>query len=104
MSHPWAILTGEYPPMAGGVADYTELLASALAATGDAVHVFVPADCDATSDHAPPFVRRLPDHYGPAGLTQVSRWIDALPLDARLLVQYTPQSFGFRAMNVPFCL
>jgi glycosyltransferase involved in cell wall biosynthesis len=97
----WAILTGEYPPMPGGVADHSAILAEALAATGDIVHVFVPREVE---PRTPPFVRRLPDHYGPAGLARLSQWIDELPAGARLLVQYTPQAFGFAAMNVPFCL
>ena len=101
----WAILTGEYPPMPGGVADHTQILAKALVAAGDEVHVFVPGeyaiDCFSAQ---PPFVRPLPDHYGPPGLAQLSRWVESLPSGARLLVQYTPQAFGWRGMNVPLGL
>src|SRR3954463_7280401 len=100
----WAILTGEYPPMSGGVADYSGNLAEALVAAGDPVHVFVPPECEVQDRAVPPFVRRLPDHYGPTGFSRLSRWIDDLPRHARLLVQYTPQAFGCAGMNVPFCL
>src|SRR3954451_874155 len=99
----WAILTGEYPPMPGGVSDHAKLLADALAAAGDQVHVFVPRAC-ANRSEGFSIVRRLPDHFGPAGLACLSRWVEALPVRARLLVEYTPQAFGCRGMNVPFCL
>jgi hypothetical protein len=36
----WHIVTGEYPPDVGGVADYTETVAHALHASGDRVHVW----------------------------------------------------------------
>jgi len=39
----WAIITGEYPPQAGGVSDYTRIVAEALVAAGDEVHVWTPA-------------------------------------------------------------
>ena len=38
----WHIITGEYPPNPGGVADYTQLVALGLAAHGDSVHVWAP--------------------------------------------------------------
>src|SRR3954447_4298157 len=101
--HTWAILTGEYPPMPGGVGDHAKLLADALSAAGDQVHGFVPRSCAAGREPRV-LVRRLPDHFGPAGLSCLSRWIDALPARARLLVEYTPQAFGCRGMNVAFPL
>ena len=36
----WHILTGEYPPRPGGVADYTSQVAAGLAEAGDEVHVW----------------------------------------------------------------
>ena len=38
----WAVLTGEYPPQPGGVADYTALVAGGLAAASDLVTVYAP--------------------------------------------------------------
>src|SRR5262249_13522359 len=38
----WHVLTGEYPPQAGGVSDYTFLLAQSLAAAADTVTVWAP--------------------------------------------------------------
>jgi hypothetical protein len=45
----WAILTGEYPPQAGGVSDYTRLVARGLAECGDRVHDWN-ASCDSCRD------------------------------------------------------
>ena len=38
----WHLLTGEYPPQPGGVADYTQQLARALSESGKQVHVWAP--------------------------------------------------------------
>jgi hypothetical protein len=38
----WTILTCEYPPVCGGVGDYTAQVAAALTAAGDSVTVFCP--------------------------------------------------------------
>ena len=36
----WHMITGEYPPQAGGVSDYSRVVARGLVAAGDAVHVY----------------------------------------------------------------
>jgi glycosyltransferase involved in cell wall biosynthesis len=141
----WAILTGEYPPQSGGVADYTHMVCRALAAGGDQVHVLAPAihslslvsrgegggegpafqlhkPCIAdASAHGPSprpsplgtgarekdepgvFVHRLPGGFAPHALGQLSRLLTGIAPD-RLLVQYVPDAFGLRAVNLPFCL
>ncbi len=92
----WALLTGEYPPAEGGVADYTALLAAALAAAGDEVHVFAPEPAGATAGVE---VHPLPGHFGWRARRRaaaVLRGLDA----PRLLVQYVPHAYGRRAMNL----
>ena len=94
----WAVLTGEYPPEAGGVADYTRLVARGLADAGDAVHVYAPhrpAADPGIETHG------LPDHYGPRSLADLERALTARP-PHRILVQYVPHAFGSKAMNLPF--
>ena len=100
----WHLITGEYPPQPGGVSDYTRLTARGLAAAGDEVHVWTswcggadPADPGVT-------VHRLPGRFGPRGLAALDAGVRGLPGPARHLVQYTPHAFGWKAMNVPFCL
>jgi glycosyltransferase involved in cell wall biosynthesis len=99
----WAILTGEYPPQPGGVADYTRLVASALARAGDEVHVWVPRvaphwSSDGVEIHA------LPDRFGRRSCAALDAQLGQLEGKYRLLVQYVPTAFGWHGMNVPFCL
>jgi glycosyltransferase involved in cell wall biosynthesis len=100
----WIILTGEYPPQTGGVSDYTQLVARGLAASGDEVHVWAPRTDLPQSTEDGVHVHRLPDHFGLRGLAELNREFDRLPTHARVLVQYVPQSFGWRGLNLPFCV
>jgi glycosyltransferase involved in cell wall biosynthesis len=99
----WHVLTGEYPPQLGGVSDYTRLVGQGLAAAGDRVTVWCPPCADAGESDGPVRVRRLPDHFGPRSLAVLGRGLPARERAARLLVQYVPHAYGFKAMNVPFC-
>lgn len=96
----WAILTGEYPPQAGGVADYTRVVARRLADAGDRVTVFAPTCAGEVSDTGVSVVR-LPDHFGRRGRAVVLDHLRRTKTD-RILVQYVPHGFGRKAMNVPF--
>lgn len=99
----WAILTGEYPPQLGGVADYTRLVARGLVAAGDAVTVYAPRCPDPTPDDGGVHVCRLPDHFGPRGLLWLEQALAKSRPD-RILIQYVPHAFGYKAMNVPFAV
>ena len=100
----WAIVTGEYPPQRGGVSDYTRLVAHALAACGDEVHVWAPESSAAALPDPTVQVHRLPGHFGPKALAMLDTALRRLPASARLLVQYVPHAYGWKAMNVPLCL
>jgi glycosyltransferase involved in cell wall biosynthesis len=99
----WHLITGEYPPQPGGVSDYSRLVACGLVSAGDDVHVWAP-ECPAQlqSDDGV-VVHRLPGHFGPRALTALARSIDGSG-QGRMLVQYVPHAFGFKAMNLLFCL
>jgi len=98
----WAILTGEYPPQRGGVADYTHAVANALAEKGDEVHVWAP-QCGAEELPGSVTVHRLAgfDHDS---LAMIGDDLAVLAKPLRVLVQYVPHAFGWKGMNVPFCL
>ncbi len=103
MSAPvWHLLTGEYPPEGGGIADYTQLLARALADAGRQVHVWTPARVEPSASGGGVEVHGMPGLSGPT-LREVSVELDRCPAPRRLLVQYAPQAWGRRGMNVAFC-
>jgi hypothetical protein len=76
------------------------VLAVELARAGDEVHVWAPgplvADRGVTT-HA------LRGRFGPRALAELWRGLAEFPAPRRLLVQYVPQAFGYRGMNLPFC-
>ena len=103
MSAPvWHLLTGEYPPEGGGIADYTRLLARALADAGRQVHVWTPARVEPSSIEPGVEVHAMAG-VSAAALREVGAELDRFPAPRRLLVQYAPQAWGRRGLNVAFC-
>jgi glycosyltransferase involved in cell wall biosynthesis len=96
------IVTPEYPPTTGGVADYTRLIARRLAQAGEAVHVWCPQSVE---EQAPePFaVHRDFGRFAGADLARVDALLDRFTAPRRLLVQWVPHGYGCRAMNLRFC-
>lgn len=102
----WAILSGEYPPTRGGVADHTLNLARGFSEAGDETLVVAPArgaGPDAEAEFAVPGVRvlRTQGIYDRAD----RRAIEAALRDfgaPRALLQFVPQSFGRRGINPLF--
>jgi glycosyltransferase involved in cell wall biosynthesis len=101
----WHVITGEYPPQSGGVADHTALIARGLAEQGCAVHVWCPAGAPAPSDRSDGAVsvHRVTGAFLGAGLHQLDRARSEAPPGV-LLVQYAPNALGMRGLNLPFCL
>jgi glycosyltransferase involved in cell wall biosynthesis len=114
----WHIITSEYPPQFGGVSDYTRLVAEELARAGDEVHVWcssrsTPAikgdDTGADirtlrADHAGVIVHRELGDFTPADLRRASGLLEEFSEPRRLLVQWVPHGYGYRSMNLAFCL
>jgi glycosyltransferase involved in cell wall biosynthesis len=96
----WHLLTGEYPPDRGGIGDYTRLLARALADHGCQVHVWTPSA--ASDGEAGGVAVHAMDGVGRDALRRLGEALDRYPAPRRLLVQYAPQAWGMRGMNVPF--
>jgi glycosyltransferase involved in cell wall biosynthesis len=97
----WHILTGEYPPQPGGVSDYTRSVARGLAAAGDEVCVWSPRTAGAVPADTGVVLHRLPGRFGPLALAELEGALRRAP--GRVLLQYTPHAFGYKAMNVPLC-
>lgn len=115
----WHIITSEYPPQTGGVSDYTRMIAGGLANAGDEVHVWCPASertpggatnaadgRDASETPAAPAasVHRELGSFTPSDLKRAGLLLDQFPAPRRLLVQWVPHGYGYRSMNLPFCL
>jgi glycosyltransferase involved in cell wall biosynthesis len=100
----WHVITCEYPPQSGGVSDYVYLLAKGLASRGDHVHIW----CPAASGPAPALpgveVSATLGRFSITDLGNLGRQLAAFPTPRRLLVQWVPHGFGYRALNVPFCI
>jgi len=99
----WHILTSEYPPDIGGVSEYTRHVAEALVTAGDDVHVWCPHH---PSEIASSGVHVHGDMGGirPSDLRRLDRHLNEYDAPRRLLVQWVPHGFGYRSMNVGFCL
>jgi glycosyltransferase involved in cell wall biosynthesis len=99
----WHLITGEYPPQSGGVSDYTRLVARGLATEGEEVHVWASHHDSSSPQDNGVAVHRLPDHFGIRSLRILGSALNAWPVPSRILVQYVPHAFGWKAMNLNFC-
>lgn len=76
------IVTGEYPPMQGGVGAYTAILAQALANAGHLVRICTPtATHRAPSDHSNVHIDTIITRWDCRALQQVRTWAQAQQLD-----------------------
>src|SRR5262245_3329851 len=99
----WHIVTSEYPPDIGGVADYTRCVAEGLASCGDDVHVWCPHGAE-YPHHSTVQVHPELGRIRPADLRRVGHLLNGFAAPRRLLVQWVPHGFGFHSMNVWFCM
>ncbi len=97
----WHIVTGEYTPDVGGVADHTRLLGKALAEAGEEVHIWCGGNRHTTEQTAVRVaVHRIANRFGPLGLLRLGRELDQHPGPRIVLLQYSPNAFGWKGMNL----
>ena len=101
---PWHLIAPEFPPQCGGVGDYTDRLARALAEAGQPVQVWCPGREAARTEREGIVVHRSMGGFTPRDLRWLSAALKAWPGPRRLLVQWVPHGYGYRSMNVGFCL
>ena len=101
MTSRWHLVTPESPPQIGGVADFTRVIATALAAGGHDVHVWSPTPADEIAGVS---VHSLHDGYAARRLGALDRALDAFEGPRRLFVQWVPHGYGYNSLNIPFCL
>src|SRR4051812_14127943 len=100
----WHIITGEYPPQPGGVSDYTYEIARALAGEEDVVHVWTPSwSADAPSARGIE-THQLSRGFGFRWLVELTRGLWRYPAPHNVVVQYVPHMYGWKSMNLVFCL
>lgn len=103
-SQTWHVIASEYPPQIGGVGAHTHALTSALAARGDQVHVWCTPAEGTAPETAGVTIHRTLGELGGSDLRATGRALDEFPAPRRLIVQWAPSGFGWRGMNLPFCL
>lgn len=99
----WHLLTGEYPPQPGGISDYTALLAAGLAGRGAEVHVWSPPVEGSAPEVDGVTVHRVAGKWSPDDLARLGDELDKFTQPRRLLVQHTPNTWGYRGLNFHFC-
>lgn len=100
----WEIITGEYPPSVGGVADYTQSLCQALTNLADfQVRVWTKGEHE-EAEHITPrlSVYRCARDFGLKGLQRLDWSLDRLSTPRTLLIQYVPHTYGMKGMNTAF--
>ena len=100
----WHIIACEYPPQIGGVSSYVASVASGLGAAGHRVHVWCPRANGPRPEPPGVAVHGELGRFRPSDLRHVGRMLDAFSGPRRILVQWVPHGYGYRSMNVPFCL
>jgi glycosyltransferase involved in cell wall biosynthesis len=95
------LITCEFPPQAGGVSDYSYLVAEQLSHGETEVHVWCPrAQREAAS--SPSTVHRSLGSFYPVDLWRAGRQLNSFPGPRHLLVQWVPHGYGLKAANIPF--
>ncbi|MCB9451936.1 MAG: glycosyltransferase [Anaerolineaceae bacterium] len=85
------IISGEYPPMQGGVGAYTRILAAELANQGQQVFVFSTTAAE-NSDPRIHLTNTL-EQWGPTSLRAIHHWADEHQLDI-VNIQYQTAAYG----------
>lgn len=90
------LITGEYPPMQGGVGDFTRELARELAVSAHGVHVITGRANGRAPDDVPAVaVHRAVDSWGLRCWRQIATITRRLDLQV-LNIQYEPAAYGMR--------
>lgn len=100
----WHLISGHYPPEPGGLSGYSQLIASELAAAGDVVHVWSPRSAGKIPEQPGVFVHPELGGFAPADLRRVDKLLTEFSEPRRLLLQWVPHVYGYRSMNLAFCL
>ncbi|MCD6285656.1 MAG: glycosyltransferase family 4 protein [Anaerolineae bacterium] len=91
------IITGEYPPMEGGVGAFTQELSLALHDLGHQIHILTTSTGAAGGETVETglMVHRTVPQWGLPGMRQAYGWLQALSPDV-VSLQYEPAAYGMK--------
>ncbi len=99
----WQMISGDYPPTSGGVSDYTRIVSEGLVEAGDEVHVWTRGESmEVEQPKAGLRVHRCARNFDRKGLKILDEELLRFSQPRRLLVQYVPHAYGYKAMNLFF--
>jgi len=100
----WDFITCEFPPEVGGLADYTRLIAEALARYGAQVEIWAPGVAAPENPSGKLTVQRGFGRFRPGDLLKVSRVWKAAGVRRNMFLQWTPTGYGYKSLNIFICL
>ena len=98
------LITCEYPPQLGGVSDFASTLANELSMAGCDVHVWAPGRSGLSRQPSGVVVHRELGGFSSSDMRRMGGQLDSMGQRHTLLLQWVPHGFGFKAMNLGFCL
>jgi glycosyltransferase involved in cell wall biosynthesis len=99
------MITCEYPPQTGGIADYSREIAAGLSRAGIPVRIWAPGNEErATRVCSRVTVVRSLGRFGLLSLVRTAQKMRRAGAGRRLLLQWEPVGYGFLSVNVLFCL
>ncbi len=103
MKPQYHIVTGNGTPRAGGMSAHMQMLADGLAETSE-VHVWQPEKTELATRSAAVEIHKTLGKLSIGDYFRTGRALRALRKPRRLLVYWVPHAYGFKSLNVPFCL
>lgn len=98
------IIVGQSTPQAGGMCRHMEMLADGLASQSHPVHVWSPQATDLGCESAGVEVHKTLGDLSVGDLRQTGRMLNSFPSPRRILVYWVPHAYGYKSMNLQFCL
>src|SRR5437588_12450432 len=98
------MITCEYPPQIGGIADYARQVAEALSHRGLQVSVWAPGRQDDECVQNGLIIKRLCGIFSIADLVRMNRHWRVMDRHKCIMLQWTPTGYGYKSVNLPFCL
>jgi glycosyltransferase involved in cell wall biosynthesis len=97
------IVIGNGTSQVGGMCAHMSLLAEGLSETGE-VHVWEPAKTELGTVSAAVKIHKTLGDLWIGGFRRTGRALRSFAKPRRLLVYWVPHAYGYRSMNLPFCI